>query len=110
MGYYGFMIALKWLGILLAASAYVVGLAQWIYRKQVLPGLLAMVVVFPALIWLTLSTPLMFLRALPLVGLGMFVHHHGFKAILEIRLLWFTTLSVLTVNVYYLFAARLYGP
>jgi hypothetical protein len=104
------MIALKWVGILLAAAAYLGGLAQWIYRARILPGLLAMVVVFPALIWLTLSTPLMFLRALPLVGLGMFVHRYGLKAILEIRMLWFTTLSVLTVNVYYLFAARLYGP
>jgi hypothetical protein len=104
------MIALKWLGILIASAAYVAGLAQWVYRSRLLPGLLAMVVVFPALIWLTFSTPLLFLRALPLVGLAMFLHRYRARFLMEIRLLWFSTLSVLVVQVYYLFAGFLYGP
>lgn len=104
------MIALKWLGILVAAVAYVGALSQWIYRSRLLPGLLAMVVLFPALIWLTFSTPFLFLRALPLAGVAMFAHRYGLRLIMEIRLLWFTTLSVLSVQAYYLFAASLYGP
>lgn len=102
------MIALKWLGILAASAAYLGGLAQWVYRSRILPGILAMLVVFPALIWLTLSTPLLFLRALPLVGLAMFVHRYGKRILMEIRLLWFTTLSVISVQVYYFFAGVIY--
>jgi hypothetical protein len=104
------MIALKWLGILIASAAYIAGLAQWIYRTRLLPGLLAMVVIFPALIWLTLSTPLIFLRGLPLVGVGMFAHRFGLKSIFEIRMLWFTTLTVLTVNTYYMVYGVLLAP
>lgn len=104
------MIALKWLGILIAAAAYLGGLAQWIYRSRVLPGILAILVCFPALIWLTFSTPLLFLRALPLVGVAMFAHRHRSRILMDIRLLWFTTLTVLVVQAYYLAAARMYGP
>lgn len=104
------MIALKWLGILVASAAYVGGLGQWIYRSRLLPGILAILVFFPALIWLTFSTPLLFLRALPLVGVAMFIHRYRTRILYEIRLLWFTTLSVAVVQVYYVFAARLYGP
>lgn len=102
------MIALKWLGILVASAAYLAGLAQWVYRSRVLPGTLAILVVFPALIWLTLSTPLVFLRALPLLGLAMFIHRYGKRLLMEIRLLWFTTLSVIAVQVYYFFAGVIY--
>jgi hypothetical protein len=102
------MIALKWLGIFIASAAYVAGLAQWVYRGRLLPGFLAMTVIFPALIWLTLDTPLLFLRGLPLVGLALFLHRYRARFLMEIRLLWFTTLSVLTVQVYYLFAGVLY--
>lgn len=102
------MIALKWLGILAASAAYLGGLAQWVYRSRILPGILAMLVVFPALIWLTLSTPLLFLRALPLLGLAMFAHRYGRRILMEIRLLWFTTLSVISVQVYYFFAGVIY--
>ncbi len=104
------MIALKFLGILLASAAYVAGLAQWVYRGKVLSGILAMVVFFPSLIWLTFSTPFLFLRALPLVGLAMFAHRYRSRILMEIRLLWFTTLSVLVVQAYYLFVDVLYGP
>lgn len=104
------MIALKWLGILVAAAAYVGGLAQWIYRSKLLPGILAILVFFPSLIWLTFSTPLLFLRALPLVGVAMFAHRYRSRILMDIRLLWFTTLTVLVVQTYFLFAARLYGP
>jgi hypothetical protein len=103
------MIALKWLGIALAAGAYLTGLARWIYAGKVLPGLLAMLVLFPALIWLTYSSPLLFLRALPLAGLAMFAHRYGARILLEMRLLWFTTLSVLAVQAYYLVAVYLYN-
>lgn len=102
------MIALKWLGILIASAAYLAGLAQWIYRGRILPGVLAMTVFFPALIWLTFETPLLFLRGLPLVGLAMFLHRYRARFLMDIRLLWFTTLSVLTVQVYYMFAGMLY--
>lgn len=104
------MIALKWLGILIAAFAYVGGLAQWIYRSKLLPGILSISVFFPALIWLTFATPLLFLRALPLAGVVMFAHRYRARILMDIRLLWFTTLTVLVVQTYYLFAARLYGP
>lgn len=103
------MIALKWLGIALAAAAYVAGLARWIYAGKVLPGLLAMLVFFPALIELTYFSPLLFLRALPLAGLAMFAHRYGTRTLMEMRLLWFTTLSVLVVQAYYLVAAYLYN-
>lgn len=104
------MIALKWLGILVASATYVVALAQWIYRSRWLPGLLAMLVFFPALIWLTFSTPFLFLRALPLVGVAMFAHRYGIRILMEIRLLWFTTLSVLAVQAYYVVAGVLLAP
>lgn len=104
------MIALKWLGILVATATYVAALAQWVYRGKILPGVLAMVVIFPALIWLTFSTPFLFLRALPLVGVGMFAHRYGLRTIMEIRLLWFTTLTVLAVQAYYMVAGVLLAP
>lgn len=104
------MIALKWVGIFLAAAAYVGGLSQWIYRNRFWPGALAIFVFFPVLIWLTFSSPLLFLRALPLAGLAMFLHRYGSRILMEIRLLWFTTLSVLVVQAYYLVAGYLYGP
>lgn len=110
VGYYKTMIALKWLGILLAASAYVAGLAQWIYRGRILSGVLAITVFFPALCWLTYDTPLLYLRALPVVGLAMFAHRYGSRILMEIRLLWFMTLSVLTVQAYYVVAGLFLSP
>ncbi len=103
------MIALKWMGIFLAAGAYVAGLVRWIYAGKVLPGLLAICLFFPVLIWLTYASPLIFLRALPLAGLAMFLHRYGARILMEMRLLWFTTLSVLVVQAYYLAAAYLYN-
>lgn len=104
------MIALQWVGIFTAAFAYLWGLAEWIFKERKLPGLLAMLVFFPALIWLTLGTPWLFLRALPVMGLGLFVHRYRWRVLMEIRLLWFTTLSVLAIQAYYMLAGFLLGP
>ena len=104
------MIALKWLGILLAAAAYVGGLGQWIYRGRTLSGVLAITVFFPALCWLTYGTPLLYLRALPVVGLAMFTHRYRTRILMDMRLLWFTTLSVLTVQAYYVVVGVLLSP
>jgi len=93
-------LALKTLGIGISAFAYLAGLRRWIYQGNLGMGLLAVILVFPALIALTDAYPATLLRALPLVGVGMFAHHYGARILSQIKLLWFTTLSMLVVQGY----------
>lgn len=99
------MIALTWLGILFSCAAYLAGLRKWIYEGSLFPGLLSILVFFPILIALTMKPPADFLRAIPLVGVGMFVHQYGFRLLMQIKLLWFTTLTVLVAQGYLLYQA-----
>ncbi|MEO7426390.1 MAG: hypothetical protein ABI036_14475 [Fibrobacteria bacterium] len=95
------MLILNWLGITLSSAAYLSGLRLWIYRGRLLFGLLATLICFPVLICLTTTFPAAYLRAMPLVGIGMFIHHYGSRLLMQIKLLWFTTLSVLVVQGYF---------
>jgi hypothetical protein len=95
------MFLLNWVGIALATAAYIVGLRKWIYQGNLLLGLIAVLVCFPVLIALTMAFPATLLRGMPLVGVGMFIHHYGRRLLMQIKLLWFTTLSVLVVQGYY---------
>jgi hypothetical protein len=97
------MLILNWLGIAFSTAAYIAGLRKWIYQGTFLPGLLAICICFPLLIALTQTPPATILRGLPLVGLGMFLHHYGARILMQIKLLWFTTLSVIVVQFYYVF-------
>ena len=99
------MLILQTLGILIAAAAYLAGLQRWIYQGKLLAGLLAIFVCFPALILLTPVAPFVYLRGIPLVGVFMFFHHYRSRILMQIKLLWFTTLSVLVVQGYYLLIA-----
>lgn len=100
------MLLLNWLGIAFSTVAYLAGLRKWIYQGNLLLGLLSIFVFFPLLICLTMTFPATILRAMPLVGIGMFIHHYGTRLLLQIKLLWFTTLSVLVVQGYYAFYAH----
>jgi hypothetical protein len=97
------MLVLNWLGIAFSTAAYIAGLRKWIYQGNFLLGLLAILICFPLLIALTQTPPATLLRGLPLVGLGMFIHHYGARILMQIKLLWFTTLSVIVVQFYYVF-------
>lgn len=97
------MLILNWLGIAVSAAAYVGGLRKWIYQGNFLLGMVATLICFPILIALTQTPPATLLRALPLVGLGMFIHHYGARILMQIKLLWFTTLSVIVVQFYFAF-------
>ncbi|MDB5102713.1 MAG: hypothetical protein JWP91_402 [Fibrobacteres bacterium] len=99
------MLLLNWLGIAFSTAAYLAGLRKWIYQGNLILGLVSIFVFFPLLICLTMTFPATILRAMPLVGVGMFVHHYGSRLLMQIKLLWFTTLSVIVVQFYY----ALYG-
>ena len=95
------MLLLTWLGITVSTEAYLAGLRKWIYQGNLGLGLLSIFVFFPLLICLTMTFPATILRAMPLVGIGMFIHHYGSRLLMQIKLLWFTTLSVLVVQGFY---------
>ncbi|MEO6097889.1 MAG: hypothetical protein ABIW76_20410 [Fibrobacteria bacterium] len=97
---------LNWLGITVCSAAYLAGLRKWIYQGNLILGLLSVFVCFPLLIALTMTFPATLLRGLPLVGVGMFFHHYGTRILMQVKLLWFTTLSVMVVQVYYAFYAH----
>lgn len=104
MGEYHFVLVfLKWLGILLASAAYLAGLRAWIYRGHLLLGLASILITFPILILLTTAYPALYFRVLPLAGVGMFLHRYGSRILMQVKLLWFTTLSVLVVQFYYMY-------
>jgi hypothetical protein len=92
---------LQWLGIAVFTVAYLAALRKWVYEGNLALGLLAVFVCFPVLIALTPAFPAILLRGLPLVGIGMFFHHYGRRILMQIKLLWFTTLSVMVVQGYY---------
>ncbi len=100
------MLLLNWLGIAFSSLLYLAGLRRWIYQGNLIMGLLAIFICFPLLIVLTSTFPATLLRGLPLVGVGMFVHHYGRRILMQIKLLWFTTLSVIVVQFYYAFYAH----
>ncbi len=102
------MFLLNWLGIALSTAAYIAGLRKWIYQGNLILGLLSVFVFFPILIALTMTFPATILRAMPLVGIGMFIHHYGRRLLMQIKLLWFTTLSVMVVQGYYLVYAHFF--
>ncbi|MDQ2999828.1 MAG: hypothetical protein M3Y08_01000 [Fibrobacterota bacterium] len=94
---------LNWLGMALSSFAYLAGLRKWVYQGNLILGLLSVLVFFPLLIATTVAYPAYYLRTLPLVGVGMFLHHYGSRILMQIKLLWFTTLSVLVVQFYFVF-------
>lgn len=94
-------LALKTLGLGISAFAYVAGVRKWVYHGGLGMGLLAVLAAYPMVIALTPEFPATLLRALPLVGIGMFLHHYGARILSQIKLLWFTTLSVIVVQGYY---------
>lgn len=101
---------MQWLGIVVSTLAYVAGLRKWIYQGNLLLGLASIFIFFPLLICLTMTPPATLLRAMPLVGVGMFIHRYGRRLLMQIKLLWFTTLSVLVVQGYYAFYAHFILP
>ena len=100
------MFLLNWLGIAVSTAAYLACLRKWIYQGNLLLGLAAILICFPLLIGLTQTFPATLLRGMPLVGVGMFLHHYGSRILMQIKLLWFTTLSVIVVQCYYAFYAH----
>ncbi len=100
------MLILTWLGITCASVAYLSGLRKWIYEGNLWFGLISVFICFPILISLTMTFPATLLRGLPLVGVGLFLHRYGSRILMQIKLLWFTTLSVLVVQGYYAFYAH----
>ncbi len=99
------MIALQWIGIILACAGYIAGLRRWVYHGHLGLGLFSTLLCFPILISLTMTFPAVFLRAIPLAGIAMFIDHYRSRILMQIKLLWFTTLSVLVVQGYYAFHA-----
>jgi hypothetical protein len=87
---------------LLGAGAYAGGLFYWVYRNRLWPALISMLILYPLLILVTRETSWTFLRAVPIVGIFLFLHRSRGDVLRQIRLLWFTTLSVAVVHVYYL--------
>jgi hypothetical protein len=94
-------LALKALGMGILAFAYLAGLRKWVYQGKLGMGLAAVLLAFPALIALTGAYPATLLRGIPLVGVGMFLHHYRARILMQIKLLWFTTLSMIVVQGYY---------
>jgi hypothetical protein len=88
-------------GIALVAVAYLAGLWLWVYHARLPAGLFSILIAFPILILLTTQPPAIYLRGIPLAGVGMFFHRYGSRILMQIKLLWFTTLSVLVVQGYY---------
>jgi hypothetical protein len=107
--YHFVLVFLQWAGILLTAAAYVAGLWGWIYRGHLMLGLASILITFPILILLTPAYPALLFRCLPLAGVGMFLHRYGSRILMQVKLLWFTTLSVLVVQCYYLFSGSFPG-
>ena len=97
------------LGIALVCVAYLVGVGKWIYQGNLMLGLLSLLVFFPILIAMTSTYPAYYLRAIPLVGLGMFIHRYGLRILMQIKLLWFSTITVLVVQGYYVFCTHFLG-
>ena len=93
---------LKLFAGLIAVSAYAAGLYFWSHKDRFWPALFAMLGLYPLLILVTRETPWTFLRAAPLIGVILFLHRYRMGALRQMRLLWFTTLSVAVVHVYYL--------
>lgn len=95
------LLLLRWVGLLLASGLYLVAMAQWVYLARWRIGLLAVLVLFPGLIYLSSGGHGTWLRALPVLGVLMFLHHLRGRFLKSISLLWFTTLTVLVVQGYY---------
>jgi hypothetical protein len=103
------LMILTWIGIGITSLSYTIALQRWIYRANLLAGLGSLLIVFPLLIALTSAFPAYYFRALPLAGVGMFIHRYRFRVLLQIKLLWFTTLTVLVVQGYYAFCSHFLG-
>ena len=87
---------------MVAVGAYGAGLYSWTHRDRLWPALFSMVILYPLLILVTRDTPWTFLRAAPVIGVALFLHRYRGGVLKQIRLLWFTTLTVLATHVYYL--------
>jgi hypothetical protein len=103
------MVILLGLGIALVCAGYLVGVGKWIYQGNFLMGIFSLLVFFPILIAITSPYPAYYFRAIPLVGVGMFLHRYGLRILMQIKLLWFTTLTVLVVQGYYAFCTHFLG-
>lgn len=108
-GYYYPMLILFALAIAMVCAAYLFGVGKWIYQGNLLLGLLSLLVCFPLLIAITATFPAYYVRAIPLLGVGMFFHRYGRRVLMQIKLLWFTTLTVLVVQGYYAFCTHFLG-
>ena len=86
----------------IACALYVWGLFHWIFLGKKWAGALAMLGAFPALVYLSAGNWGVYLRGIPLLGIAMFALRERARFIYSIHLLWFTTVSVLTVHLYYL--------
>ncbi len=94
---------------MLAGAAYLAGVHAWVYRDRIVPGIMAVCLIFPMFIHLTGSLNASILRILPLIGVGMFLHRYGFAVLHQIKLLWFTTLNLATVVTYYYVLAMVWS-
>lgn len=95
------LLLLRWLGMFLALGLYLGGVAQWAYLGRWRAGALAVLLAFPALLLLSQGNSGVWLRAAPLLGVLMFLHHLRGAFLRSISLLWYTTLTVLVSQGYY---------
>jgi hypothetical protein len=92
---------LRWLALILAAILYLVFMAQWAYRGRWRQGLIAVLLVFPGMLYLSQGGYGLWLRGIPILGVLMFLHSLGSRFLRSIALLWFTTLTVFVAQGYY---------
>ena len=89
---------LRYLGLFLAAGMYLAGIYYWAYRGKAWVGLFSVILLFPALLWLSLGGHWVFLRGVPILGVTMFIHASGKTFLRSIPLLWFTSLTVMVIQ------------
>jgi hypothetical protein len=92
---------LRWIGLILASILYLGCMFQWAYLGRWRMGLVAVLLVFPGMLYLSQGGYGLWLRGIPLLGVLMFLHHLRARFLRSISLLWFTTLTVLVVQGYY---------
>jgi len=95
------LLLLRWTGLLLASGLYLAGIAQWAYLGRWRMGVAAVLLVFPGLLVLSHGGHGTWLRAIPLLGVFLFIHSLKGAFLRSIPLLWYTTLTVLVVQGYY---------
>jgi hypothetical protein len=92
---------LRWVALILACGLYLACMVQWAYLGRWRMGLVAVLVAFPGLLYLSQGGHGLWLRGIPLLGVAMFIHRLKTRFLRSISLLWFTTLTVLVAQGYY---------